>query len=132
MKVENVNSMFRNLFEELLCNENIKKKHICSLLLGSQCEPQFDGFMKGNNFGIKPLQKIAESLGYDVQLIFTQKNDEELSKHIMDVNHNFIKDTETKLMKHLSNEDFLNTGVIIESGAIQTVVDDIMKIIINN
>jgi hypothetical protein len=153
MNIQEANKTLRELFNNLIVNENVKKRHLCSLILGSQCEPQLDGFMNGRDFGIKPMEKIADSLGYDIELVFKKKpfkfkNDppthEELGLFdqykiisapypiISDINQNFIDNSIKKIKTGLENPDLIRTGIVIEPGAIQSVTDDLFASIIGS
>ena len=145
MKIQNVNMVLRNMFSTMMTDENVKKRHICSLILGTQCEPQFDGFINGRDFGIKPLEKIAENLGYDIELVFIKKpaksdsnqnilesieNTEEIES-VNKLNQDFVTKATEKIKNGLNNPDFIRTGVVVEPGAIQNVADSLFASIIN-
>ena len=102
MKTEEMNIMLRVAFQELI-DGGYKKRHICSLTLGAQSEPQFEGFIQGKDFGVKPLERILNAFGYDLLLIAIPKDDEESSRNINETNINFISTCKNKLTEYFLN-----------------------------
>jgi hypothetical protein len=146
MNIQDTNKTLRDLFDNLITNGNVKKRHLCSLILGAQCEPQLDGFMNGRDFGIKPLEKIAESLGYDIEVVFKKKpvkikgenpTEEELKlieqykiisepyQLISKINQDFLDNSITRIKTGLENPELLRTGINIEPGAIESVTENL-------
>jgi len=117
MKVENLNSMLRELFNELI-NDNYKKRHVCGITLGGQNEPQFDGFMKGSDFGIKPLQRIIENMGYKFEVVIIPKKDEEITRFIDEVNHEFLAVCKKNIVEKLDDVDAVRIASIPKTGII--------------
>jgi hypothetical protein len=153
MNIQEANKTLRDLFSNLIVNGNVKKRHLCSLILGSQCEPQLDGFMNGRDFGIKPMEKIADSLGYDIELVFKKKpfkfkneppTNEEVNLFnqykiisapypiISEINQTFIDTSIEKIKSGLENPDLIRTGINIEPGAIESVTDNLFASIMGN
>lgn len=104
MKAENFNKALREMFIELI-NDGVKKRHICGLTLGGQNEPQLDSFIKGNDFGLKPLQRLVYNMGYDFNIVILprEENDEKTVKFIEEVNYNFLATCKTYLVEKLED-----------------------------
>ena len=99
MRVEDINVALRELFQSLV-NDGYKKRHICSLTLGAQSEPQFESFLKGNDFGFRPLQRIIDNLSYKFHIIITPRDtDEEIEKFVADVINIFFQIAKNSYLK---------------------------------
>ncbi len=126
MKIEEVNEVFRMIFQQLI-NDGYKKRHICALTLGVQSEPQFEGFLQGKNFGIKPLQRIIDAFGYELQVLMVNKNDTETKKLINDVNKEFLETCKNNLIKSLDNEEIIKSSSVIKSGILVNIADELFN-----
>jgi hypothetical protein len=124
MKVEVLNNALRRVFHSLI-GDGYKKRHICALTLGVQSEPQFEGFMQGRDFNTKPLQRIIDAFGYELQLVVIDKENEELKNYLQDINEEFFKNCKTKLVANLDNKDLVKSSSVIKSGLIADVTNTI-------
>jgi len=131
MNIETVNSVVRNMLQDLV-NDGYKKRHICSLTLGLQSEPQFDNFLKGNDLGFKPLQRIINNLGYDINIAIIPKEENEIEKFIKDTNYNFLSESKQPLVDYLNNKTTLNDALALKTGTISDVADKLFEQIINS
>ncbi len=128
MKVETLNNFLRTLFKNLI-NDGYKKRHICSLILSSQAEPQLEGFLQGRDFGIKPLTKIIDAFGYDLYLVVVPKEDQEIRNNINEANNQVLQDCKSKLINAL-NQNFANNGRRKKSSELN-IISDIIDQILN-
>jgi hypothetical protein len=124
MKVENVNMIIRDMFTNLV-NDGYKKGHICGLTLGSQSAPQLESFLKGNDFGIKPLQRLINNLGYEVNLVIVPSSDTEITKFVNEVNTEFITNVSKSLIEKLNNENIVKSATTVKSGIIVDAANDL-------
>jgi len=130
MRIEEINEQFRYFFRQLI-NDTFKKRNICALTLGVQSEPQFEGFMNGKDFGIKPLQRVVEGFEYDIQLILVKKDDKATQNGIRQHNLQFFDQCKTILVKNLSNPDLVKSSSTIKTGILaetaNKIFEDLMK-----
>jgi len=125
MKIENFNTSLRELFQELV-NDGFKRRHICSLTLGVQAEPQLESFLKGNDFGFKPLQRLVQNIGYDFNIIITPKNiDPEVNKFINTTNQEFFEDCKQLLVEKLNDENVIKSATVVKTGLIAEVTTEL-------
>lgn len=117
MNTETFNTTLRDLFNELV-NDGYKKRHICGLTLGAQNEPQFDGFLKGSDFGVKPLQRLIQNMGYKFNIVIVPEEDTEVTKFIGEVNQEFFSACKTNLVEKLENDDAVKAGSVPKTGII--------------
>jgi hypothetical protein len=130
MKVENINGALRELFQDLI-NGGSKKRHVCGLTLGAQNEPQFEGFLKGNDFGIKPLQRLIQNMGYKFNvIIIPEENSEDVSKFINEVNQEFLMASKKYLVEKLSDENAIKSASVAKTGLIADVSNELFNEII--
>lgn len=129
MQIEQLNAVIRETFTELV-NDGYKKSHICGVTLGVSNVPQFDSFMKGVDFGIKPLQRIIGNQEFELKIVVTPKNNEEISKFINNLNHESIKNIKTNMIKTLDNESSVRLASIPKTGAIAGVASDLFNEIV--
>jgi hypothetical protein len=130
MKVENINGALRELFQELV-NDGFKRRHVCGLTLGAQNEPQFDGFLKGNDFGIKPLQRLIQNMGYNFNVIIVpEENGEEIERFVNEVNHEFLATCKGYLVEKLGDEKAIKSASVAKTGIIADVSSELFDAII--
>lgn len=129
MKVEDLNTVLRGLFNELI-SDNYKKRHICGVTLGGQNEPQFDGFMKGSEFGIKPLQRIIQNMGYKFDIIIVPKEDEEITKFVEEVNQEFLVTCKRDIVAILDDTDAVRAASVPKTGIIAEVSSELFDAIV--
>jgi len=128
MKVENMNGALRELFQELI-NEGAKKRHVCSLTLGAQNEPQFEGFLKGNDFGLKPLQRLIQNMGYKFNIVIIPESDIEISKFVNEVNQEFLSICKGYLVEKLSDEGAVRSASVAKTGIIADISNELFDAI---
>ena len=126
MKTETINAALRELFNELV-NDGYKKRHICGLTLGAQNEPQFDGFLKGSDFGVKPLQRLIQNMGYKFNIVIIPEEDTEITKFVDEVNHEFLADCKTNLVTKLEDDATVKAGSVPKTGIIVDVTKDLFN-----
>jgi len=129
MQVEQINSIFREIFSELI-NDGYKKSNVCSITLGGSNVPQFDSFMKGTDFGIKPLQRIIENQGFNFKIIISPKESPEITKFVEEVNVESLKEIKGTMLKTLDNENSIRLASIPKTGVIAGVTNDIFEEIV--
>ena len=131
MKVEHLNNVLRQVIEQLI-NDGHKKKPICDGTLGSQSNPQFEGFMKGKDLGIKPLTRLMEGLGYEIFTIPVKKNNKEMFEFAENNMMVFADDAKSQLLQYLENRPVSERGSRNAEGTMTGALqDDISKILDN-
>ena len=128
MKVENINGALRELFQELV-NDGFKKRHVCGLTLGAQNEPQFDGFLKGNDFGLKPLQRLIQNMGYKFNVVIIPEEDTEVTKFVQETNQEFLSNCKGLLVEKLGDEGAVKAASIAKTGLIADVSNELFDAI---
>jgi hypothetical protein len=130
MKVENINVALRELFQELV-NDGYKKRHVCGFTLGAQNEPQFESFLKGTDFGLKPLQRLIGNMGYRFNIIITKNESPEVTKFIEESNQEFLSTCKQQLVERLNDSGAVKAASVAKTGLIADVsnelFDSIMK-----
>ncbi len=80
-----------------------------------------------NLFGIKPLQKIAKIIDYDVMIIFVPQNNSEVTKSVETCNMAFLSELSTALDDFI-NGNFTQDKIMRTSRTqIDAVLDDIFE-----
>lgn len=115
MQLDEVNQLLREGITELI-ESGWLKTHIGKVLLGPNGQAHLNHFLKvednelPNNFGIKPLQKIGQVIGYDAHVVFIHPDDTEQLGNALHANQKFMDDLTAKLIDYLSNNtQTLNT-----------------------
>ncbi|HQF37032.1 MAG TPA: hypothetical protein PLL26_05340 [Candidatus Dojkabacteria bacterium] len=126
MKIEQLNSFFRTIFKQLI-DDGYKKRHICALTLGAQSEPQFENFLNGKDFGVKPLARIADAFQYELQVVVVPKNDKEAQKVINTLNNNNLASCKVNLTQALNNTAKVKEASIIKSSAIDESINLLLQ-----
>lgn len=125
MKVENVNTALREIFQEMV-DDGHKKRHICGLTLGSQAEPQFDSFLKGSEFGFKPLQRLIQNMGYELNIIITsEETPQETVNMIEEANNEFLSTYKELLATRLNDDTIVTPSYTAKSGVIVDISNEI-------
>ncbi|HQF36485.1 MAG TPA: hypothetical protein PLL26_02480 [Candidatus Dojkabacteria bacterium] len=125
MKIENINEALRVLFHELV-NDGYKRRHICSLTLGAQSEPQFESFLKGNDFGIKPLQRLVQNMGYKFNIIITPEDvDSDVAKFIDDSNQEFLSTCKQLLVERLNDTNVVRSASVAKTGLLANITNEL-------
>lgn len=133
MKIDEVNSILRNKILGMI-NQGWLKTHIGKVLLGANGQAHLNHFLKGNDetgksndFGVKPLQKIANVVGFDVRIAFVPQGNHDIEEHLSTINMNFITELEDALLNYLNNNVTTNTNITRTSRTqIDNVLDDIL------
>jgi len=129
MQIEQVNSTLREIFNDLI-NDGHKKSHICSVTLGSSNVPQFDSFIKGNDFGIKPIQRIIENRKFDFKILIVPKNEKEISNFVDKVNNESFEVIKMEMLKILENENSIRNATIPNTGIVAELASSLYEQII--
>jgi len=101
-----VNELLRTVCRKII-RMNFRKTHIGRIIFGSGNYPMFLRFIDSDkqlNFGIKPLMRAADVLGYEVRLVLIdpEKNDP-ITDVILEKNKIFAIELEDYLVTCLSN-----------------------------
>jgi len=107
-KNKELNQAVREIFAKAI-GDGYKKNHVCALTLGSQCVPQFDGFLKGRDFGIKPLERVLNAFDYDLHVVPIPKSDHESQTSVDSLFENCIENVTQVLISGLDNESLRAT-----------------------
>ena len=105
MNHEKVNSILRALVLNLLKTGKYKKRDICIATFGGGSSPQFEHFLKGSDVGIRPLLRIFESFGYELEIVPVPKevDDARTSKSLETLDSEFIADSRKSLIDYLDS-----------------------------
>jgi len=109
MKIEEVNEMLRTMINDKI-NQGWQKTKIGKVLLGANGQAHLNHFLKVeddgsiHNIGIKPLQKIATTIDYDVMVTFVPKGNTGAVNYIKDCNSYFINELSKALYDYLSGD----------------------------
>ena len=133
MKIDEVNSILRNKITDLISSGWLKT-HIGKVLLGANGQAHLNHFLKSNeetgqfnNFGEKPLQKIANVVDFEVHLAFIPKGQHEPKEQISAINMNFFNELEEALLNYLNNNITEHTNINKTSRTqIDSVLDDLL------
>jgi len=126
MRIEQINELFREIFNELI-NDGYKKSNICGVTLGVSNVPQFDSFIKGTDFGIKPLQRIVENQGFEFKIVILPKDNQEIAKFIDDVNAESLKEIKATMIQTLDNENSVKLASVPKTGLIAEISANLFK-----
>lgn len=107
-KSKEMNEAVRDIFSKAI-GDGYKKNHVCALTLGSQCVPQFDGFLKGRDFGIKPLERVLGAFDYDLHIVPILKTDHETRENVNALYRNCVDNVTQILISSLDNESLRAT-----------------------
>ena len=129
MQAEQINAVLREMFNDLV-NDGYKKSHICGITLGCSNVPQFDSFMKGNDFGIKPLQRIINNQKYELKLILVPKDNKQIDEFVDSTNVAAFEDIKSSLSTTLNDEVSMRSASVPKTGVIAEVTADLFNDII--
>ena len=102
MTAKEINNKLRTLIENKIIS-GFLKTDLCGVLLGSSRYSHFDKFLSNKvDFGLKPLQRIAQTFGYEMQIVFVPSEDEESLNSIVEANNSFIESLDVLLNEELS------------------------------
>jgi hypothetical protein len=108
-KSKQLNDAIRDLFQKAI-SDGYKKNHVCALTLGSQCVPQFDGFLKGRDFGIKPMERVLNAFDYDIHVVAIPKDDKKSLATLDGMHNECIENITGVLFSSLDNESLKQTS----------------------
>lgn len=108
-KSKELNNAVRDLFQKAI-SDGYKKNHVCALTLGSQCVPQFDGFLKGRDFGIKPMERVLNAFDYDIHVVAVPKDDKKAIATLDGMHNECIENITQVLFSSLDNESLKQTS----------------------
>ncbi len=100
---EQLNNQVREIFTRAI-QDGHKKNHVCALTLGNQCVPQFDGFVKGRDFGIKPMERALGAFDYEIHLVPVAKTDHKALATIDGMTNDCMDNVTTLLLSSLDKE----------------------------
>lgn len=108
-KSKQINNDIREIFQKVI-SDGYKKNHVCALTLGSQCVPQFDGFLRGRDFGIKPLERVLGAFDYEIHVVAVPKDDEKTKAQINAIHSECVENVTQVLITSLDNESLKTTS----------------------
>lgn len=132
MNFEELNMFLKNVIRELL--KRYPKTHIVSITFGTTCMNMFNKFVEEDNtmIGIRPLLRILNNLGYDLQLVPVAKNDDEVKLQLDSMcRENFIEHVYEIMCNILDSDEFAVTSTRPKSG-IGLYIDNLAKEIVEN
>lgn len=134
MTVKEFNEQLRTIVEEKL-KDNYKKSNITAILLGTSSGQQMDNFIKGNNFGFKPLARIAEAFDCELHITFVPKNDEELKNKINQISETSLTNLDFLLgetLENVTNDSSIRRGRPKNSSIVEKTIIEKAEEIIKN
>ncbi len=102
MKIDELNSVLRNIFKELF-DEGYKRLPIAEVTLGKSFSPQFGKFMEDTDLGYVPISRMINGLGFELCVIPIKSDDDKAIKFIQEQYKQFIKTTKNDLIDYLDN-----------------------------
>ena len=133
MLLKDVNITLRGLVNRLITQGWVKTQ-VGRILLGANGQAHLNHWMKNNDdgsvndFGIRPLQKLAALIGYEVHVVFLppSKTEKDL-EYIENQNNTFVTELESRVNDVLSNN--IPTAKITRTsrGQIDNVLDDLIN-----
>ena len=107
MKYDELNIFLKSIIRDLL--SKYAKSHIIAMTLGSTSANMFNKFVEEDDamVGIRPLIRVLDNLGYDLELVPVPKNDNE-TKKLIDVicRENFIEHVYEIMVNALESGNF--------------------------
>lgn len=122
---KNLNSQVREIFTKAI-QDGYKKNHVCALTLGNQCIPQFDGFVKGRDFGIKPMERALGAFDYELHIVPVPKSDQKSLSIIDDMTQDCL-DNVTQLLLSSLDKESLRSAASKKSPMFKEAADGILK-----
>jgi hypothetical protein len=130
MRTEEINNSLREVFNDLV-NDGAKKRYLCGFTLGAQNEPQFDNFLKGTDFGLKPLQRLVQNLGYKFNIIILpQEGSEQAGNFVKETNQEFLTFCKSYLVEKLEDENAIKSATIAKTGLIADISNELFAEIV--
>ena len=136
MKIREVNSILRDRINSLI-SKGWFKSHIGKVLLGSNGQAHLNHFISlkedntYNDFGIKPLEKIAHVIDYEIRLVFVPKNNHSITDSINDANMEFFDALNESLVNYLVNHVSSPSIIKTSKTQIDDVLDEILEEVIS-
>lgn len=134
---QNINLLLKetvNRIIEKYSNFTGIKSKVARILMGTNNQPAFLKWINDNdntiNFGIKPLSRIGESLGYKVIVTFVEKDDNKMTQLSEEYNLKFINHLESAVNNYLENIE-TNTKSIKTTDKIVSEYEDLFSSIDN-
>jgi len=133
MKIEEVNDSLRSMINEKI-DQGWQKTKIGKVLLGANGQAHLNHFLKVekdgsiHNVGVKPLQKIASTIDFDVMVVFVQKDNQEASKYIQEANMFFVSELSEALQNYLSGNTPIPQNTNKTKKSIDVVLDQMFDI----
>ena len=107
MDVYELNDLLKTIINELIEDwgsvPGIRHK-VSKILLGAHGQAAINKWLTGNRstpFGIKPLTRIANLLGYDINLAFVKNENQKEINIIDNLNVDFVKELKSKIIDYL-------------------------------
>jgi len=110
VEYQELNLLLKNIVRELL--KKYPKSHVVAITLGLTSANMFNKFVDNDEtmIGIRPLLRVLENLGYDLQLVPVPKGDDETKKQLDEMcRENFIEHVYEIMTNILESESFNNT-----------------------
>lgn len=129
MNQKELNDLIRSVVRKLV-DDGYKKSVVGKILLGSNSYAPLIKFVDDENleFGYKPLNKIGNTIKYNLQLIYVKPSEIELIKLIRDSNINFSIDLYNNINEFLK----FNKLNSIDKEKNKKVADDVLQSIISS
>ncbi len=130
MLINDTNEIIRDCINDLI-NSGWLKTHIGKVLLGPNGQAHLNHFLKAedgelpNNFGIKPLQKIGQVIGYDAHIMFIHPEDAPGLSNAHAANQKFIDELAAALVKYLTDTT-KQSGTSKGKSTLDSVLDDLL------
>ena len=137
MLLNDINSRLRATILKLI-NSGWSKTPIGKVLLGSNGQSYLNHWLKGenkngHNFGIKPLNRIAKLINYEIHVVFIKKPCEEEHnnytqnvKYLENQNEVFINELEESLVNYLTTTTDMPKSSKVGKGQIDHLLDDLI------
>jgi hypothetical protein len=105
-----INDQLKNLVSDLV-GLGYKKTVIGKILLGTSGYAPILKFLDENNeanldlnLGIKPLDKVGKTIGYDLRLVYVKQDNTDMINGIEEVNNTFFEELKVGLVNYMNSE----------------------------
>jgi hypothetical protein len=119
---------------EFFSQKGYKQTNINKLLLGSSSFTQLTKLMNDEHnesfLGIKPLQRMANIINYDVHVVMVPRDDTNMSESLTELNHIFLQDLKNQIINFLNNNSTMEITTIKNKKSVN--MDKIINAIIDD
>lgn len=123
-----INEQLRLMINELV-NAGYKKTIIGKLILGTSGYAPIMKYLTEEdiNFGVKPLSKVGDTIGYKLHLVYINDENKELSEEIQNMNSQFFNELKEALISYMSTDEFNAKKTRKRTNHLEVILDEIFQ-----